>query len=339
MSSNNIELDHRDQTIAELISDSPDAIVERLRVLADDLALAYAPNTLRGWRADWRGWTEYCARVGAAPLPVTLAVLRGFLTERIAAGRKRATLERLLSTLSIVHRLVDLSSPMDTMEFKLMWRALRREHLTARQQQAKGLTIADLETILATLDPDEPRDLRDAALLCTAFETMFRRSELVGLQVENLSTEADGSGRMFLAHSKTDQEGVGALQYVTSSTVELLRNWMEKANITDGFIFRSAAHNRESYDKPLSDRDVARIFKSRALAAGLDAARVSGHSTRVGATQDLMANNYSAAEIMRQGRWKSERMIVRYSESLNAGRSAMARLAKGIKLTPRKKSL
>lgn len=330
--------DLRDHAIAELVANSPEAVVERLRSMADDLALAYAPNTLRGWRADWRGWTEHCARVGAPPLPVTLGLLRGFLEEKIAAGRKRATLERLLSTLAIVHRLVGLPSPMESMEFKLMWRGLRREHLTARQRQAKGLTMADLETVLGTLNPEEPRDLRDAALLCTAFETMFRRSELVQLDVSSLSVEPDGSGRIFLAHSKTDQEGAGALQYVTPSTVDLLRTWMAKANITDGPIFRSAAHNRETFDRPLADRDVARIFKARVMAAGLDSDRVSGHSTRVGATQDLIANNYSAAEIMRQGRWKSERMIVRYSESLSAGRSAMARMAKGIKLTPKPKA-
>ena len=330
---NNQQVDGRSGAVTELLSHTPEAVVERLRAMADDLALAYAPNTLRGWRADWRGWIDYCSTTQEAPLPVTLPVLRGYLLERIGAGRKRATLERLLSTLSIVHRLVGIPSPMDSMEFKLMWRGLRREHLAARQRQAKGLTMADLEIILATLDPDQPRDLRDAALLCTAFETMFRRSELVGLRVEDLSVEADGSGRMFLAHSKTDQEGAGVLQYLTPSTVELLQNWMAVSGITAGPLFRSCAHNRETYEKPLSDRDVARIFKTRALAAGLDAERVSGHSTRVGATQDLMANNYSAAEIMRQGRWKSERMIVRYSESLNAGRSAMARMAKGIKLT------
>lgn len=324
--------DGRDQAIAELLHSTPDGVVERLRALADDLALAYAPNTLRGWRADWRGWTGYCARVHVPPLPVTLPTLRSFLLERIASGRKRATLDRLLSTLAIVHRLVGLPSPMESMEFKLMWRGLRREHLTARQRQAKGLTMADLQAILATLDPEVPRDVRDAAMLCTAFETMFRRSELVGLQVRDLTVESDGSGRLFLAHSKTDQEGAGVLQYVTPSTVELLQSWMVMAHISDGPLFRSGAHNRAIFEKPLSDRDVARIFKSRARAAGLDAERVSGHSTRVGATQDLMANNYSAAEIMRQGRWKSERMIVRYSESLNAGRSAMARMSKGVRL-------
>lgn len=331
ISSNGL-VDQRNQAIAELLDHTPDGVVERLRVMADDLALAYAPNTLRGWRADWRGWIDYCAKSEADPLPVTLPVLRGFLMERIEAGRKRATLERQLSTLSIVHRLVGLPSPMDSMAFKLMWRAMKREHLTARQRQAKGLTMADLETVLVTLSPDQPRDVRDAALLCTAFETMFRRSELVSLNVGDLTVESDGSGRVFLAHSKTDQEGEGVLQYVSPATVELLDRWMTMANLTEGPLFRSCPRNRETYEKPLSDRDVARIFKSRALAAGLDAEHVSGHSTRVGATQDLMAHNFSAAEIMRQGRWKSERMIVRYGENVSAGRSAMARMTKSAAL-------
>lgn len=327
--------DDRNTAITELLEHTPNGVVERLRVMADDLALAYAPNTLRGWRADWRGWIDYCARSEAEALPVTLPVLRGYLMERIEAGRKRATLERLLSTLSIVHRLVGLPSPMDSMEFKLMWRAMRREHLTARQRQAKGLTMADLETILATLDPEKPRDVRDAALLCTAFETMFRRSELVALNVSDFTVETDGSGRMFLAHSKTDQEGEGVMQYVSPGTVELLKNWLDMAGISDGPLFRSCAHNREHFENALSGRDVARIFKGRALAACLEADKISGHSTRVGATQDLMAHNFSAAEIMRQGRWKSERMIIRYSENLNAGRSAMAKMAKSISLKPK----
>ena len=81
----------RDQAVAELLAQTPDALIERLRALADDLKLAYAPNTLRTWRADWRVWTNYCTRHHEPPLPVTLPVLRGFLLERIAAGRKRAT--------------------------------------------------------------------------------------------------------------------------------------------------------------------------------------------------------------------------------------------------------
>jgi integrase len=261
-------------------------------------------------------------------LPATLPLLRGFLQERIQAGRKRATLEHYLATLSTVHRMAGITPPMESMEFKLMWRGLKREHLTARQRQAKGLTLDDVHCILATLDPHDPRDQRDAALVSMAFETMFRRSELITVRIEDLTMEADGSGRIFLGRSKTDQESAGALQYLSPETLARIQRWIDTSGNTDGPIFRSTPNSNKAdrYATPLSDRDVARIFKSRALAAGLDPERISGHSTRVGAAQDLMAANFSGAEIMRQGRWKSERMIVRYSESLSAGRGSMAQL-------------
>jgi site-specific recombinase XerD len=320
----------RQTAVAELLAQTPEDAVERLRSMADDLKIAYAPNTLRSWRADWRVWTTFCSKSGYAPLPATVPMLRAFLMERIAAGRKRATLEHYLATLSVIHRLALLPSPMDSMEARLMWRGLKREHLTARQRQAKGLTMEAIDTIIGTLDLSVPRDIRDAALISTAFETMFRRSELIALKIEHLTVEADGSGRIFLPNSKTDQEGEGFLQYLSPETLWLIQGWIAVAGLGSGPIFRSCpnSHKADRYDTPLSDRDIARIFKQRALSAGLDAELISGHSTRVGAAQDLVAANFSGAEIMRQGRWKTERMVIRYSEGLNAGRGAMARLKK-----------
>lgn len=320
----------RQSAVSEILAQTPSGAVDRLRAMAEDLKIAYAPNTLKSWRADWRVWTEFCARAGHAPLPASLPALRTFITERIAAGRKRATIEHYLATLTVVHRLAELPSPMDSMEARLMWRGLRREHLSARQRQAKGLTLDAIETIVASLDLSIPRDLRDAALVSTAFETMFRRSELIVLRIEDLSEEADGSGRIFLPSSKTDQEGSGFLQYLSPETLGLIKDWLALAGLVDGPIFRSTpkSNKPDRYATPLSDRDIARIFKQRALQAGLDAKLISGHSTRVGAAQDLIAANFSGAEIMRQGRWKTERMVIRYSESLQAGRGAMATLKK-----------
>lgn len=319
---------NRQLAVSELLAQTPEAVVERLRKLADDLQLAYSANTLRTWRADWRVWVEFCARTGTAVLPAALPAIKAFLLERIAAGRKRATIEHYLATLAVVHRLANLPSPMDSMEARLMWRGLKREHLTLRQRQAQGLTLEDIERVLAPLSPKLPRDVRDAALVTVAFETMFRRSELVALQLENLSIESDGSGRILLARGKTDQEGAGALQYLSPVAMERLQRWIGHAGLRTGAIFRSTPKSGKSdrYDTPLSDRDVARIFKRMALNVGINPERISGHSTRVGAAQDLLAANFSPAEIMRQGRWKSERMILRYGENLSAGRGAMAQL-------------
>lgn len=55
--------------------------------------------------------------------------------------------------------------------------------------------------------------------------------------------------------------------------------------------------------------------------------KLSGHSARVGATQDLFAINMELAAVMQQGRWKDARMPARYGERMLAKRGAMADLA------------
>jgi hypothetical protein len=55
--------------------------------------------------------------------------------------------------------------------------------------------------------------------------------------------------------------------------------------------------------------------------------KVSGHSMRVGATQDLAALDIDLAAITQAGGWKSTRMPLQYAEKINAARSGMARAA------------
>jgi len=55
--------------------------------------------------------------------------------------------------------------------------------------------------------------------------------------------------------------------------------------------------------------------------------QVSGHSARVGATQDLAALDIDLAAITQAGGWKSTRMPLQYAEKINAARSGMARAA------------
>jgi hypothetical protein len=56
-------------------------------------------------------------------------------------------------------------------------------------------------------------------------------------------------------------------------------------------------------------------------------AGISGHSTRVGAAQDLAALDIDLAAITQAGGWKSTRMPLKYAEKINAARSGMARAA------------
>ena len=61
--------------------------------------------------------------------------------------------------------------------------------------------------------------------------------------------------------------------------------------------------------RAISTRDVRRILKEVGQLAGIDA---SGHSVRVGMTQDLIATNADLPSIMQAGAWKSAAMPSRY---------------------------
>ena len=81
---------------------------------------------------------------------------------------------------------------------------------------------------------------------------------------------------------------------------------------------------------PLNPGSIAPIFKRVAQWIGMPerfVAEVSGHSTRVGAAQDLAALDIDLAAITQAGGWKSTRMPLQYAEKINAKRSGMARAA------------
>jgi hypothetical protein len=83
--------------------------------------------------------------------------------------------------------------------------------------------------------------------------------------------------------------------------------WAEAAGTADGPLFRAVLKGRR-IGGALDAGEVGRVFKAMARQAGLsaeDAARISGHSTRVGAAQDTPRYGKTLPAIMRAGRWKT----------------------------------
>lgn len=318
-----------DLLIGQLLTTAPAEAVDILRRKAKDIRAAYAPNTLKSWKADWLVWTSYCKAEGLPALPVSLPALRGFLEDRIFRGRrKRATIEHYLATLAAFHRILDLPWPLDGNEGKLMWRGMLHMHLTAAQNQKRGITLADIDKMEAALDLRDVLNLRDAALLRFAFDSMCRRSEISAIKVSHLVQLEDGSGLLKIDFSKTDQEGRGDVQYISPRTMDLINRWKDAAGVNSGPLFRAGKRSLAPgrFANPLLARDIARIFKRTAKKTGMDWRNVSGHSTRIGATQDLLAANITTSEIQRTGRWKTPSMIVLYGRNLEASRGGMAQL-------------
>jgi hypothetical protein len=90
------------------------------------------------------------------------------------------------------------------------------------------------------------------------------------------------------------------------------------------------AQGRGSIGERLNVDAIAQAFKRVAKWIKMppeEVAQVSGHSIRVGATQDLLALNIDLASVMQAGRWKTNRMPMRYGEHVLAARGGMARAA------------
>jgi integrase len=174
-------------------------------------------------------------------------------------------------------------------------------------------------------------DLRDIAMLRVARDLLARRSELVALTVADIQASEvdDGSGAALIRRSKTDQEGEGAVGYLSPRTMGALRAWLDAAVITHGPLFRSVNRHGRVGTRPLGPDDVARRFKRLAALAGLDPARVSGHSARVGMAQDLVSAGFGLPEILQAGRWKTATMVARYARAQAARHGAVARFHGG----------
>ena len=104
---------------------------------------------------------------------------------------------------------------------------------------------------------------------------------------------------------------------------------LQRSGVRDGRLFRSLC--RGVVGAGLDASQVPRIFKAMAERAGVSGAvvqHISGHSTRVGAAQDMVASGIGMAAILHAGRWKTTTMVNRYGERLLARRSGAAQLAR-----------
>jgi hypothetical protein len=200
---------------------------------------------------------------------------------------------------------------------------------SARQAQARALGWNEIKEFIGSAGQGLRAD-RERALLCAAYEMLARRGELVALEVRDIEFWPNGTGQALIRRGKTDAEGQGRVAYLSRETVKWLKVWLDHANISEGRVFRRLIGRNEIGDG-LNPGSIAPIFKRVAQWIGMPArfvAEVSGHSTRVGAAQDLAELDIDLAAIAQAGGWKSPRMPLQYAEKINAARSGMARAAK-----------
>jgi len=315
---------------------APTELRRRLKPWERRFARAQSPATLKAVRSDWRVFFAWCERDGVCPLPVSMADLIRFLHDKILTGRRRATLDRYLYTIATVHAAVELPSPTRDSDWPLAWKAIVRQLADLRRNgktQTGVLRSADIARIQASLG-DAPRDLRDAAMMGFASDTLCRESEVAAACLKDLAPDRSiaGAWTYFLGRSKNDAEAIGSYRFVSGETKARIDSWCTAAGIEAGPIFRpqGGRPKRDAQQRPpqLEPAEVGRILKRRAKRARVVAedGPVSGHSTRVGSAVELIENDASILQVMHAGGWKSSKQAEKYGKKALAGRNAMAGL-------------
>lgn len=277
-----------------------------------------ADNTQRAIATDWSNFIGWCGAKGLSPLPAAPETVSIYLAD-MAARYKVATIRRHLSTISQAHEAAEVTNPLHSALVKATMKGIKNTNGTA-QTQKKATRTTDLRAIVEAL-PDNLAGKRDKALLLIGFAGAFRRSELVGLNVEDLEFRTEGLV-VTLRRSKTDQEGQGTQKAIRHGRqglcpVEALQEWLESAGITSGPIFRRVDKGGNVYSDALSDKAVALIIKKKVKAVGLNPADYSGHSLRAGCATEAAAAGAHDRDIMRQTGHKSVGMVQRYVREAN----------------------
>lgn len=279
---------------------------------ADFTRAGTAGSTRKAYERDWADFCRWCAGHDVVPLPALPQVVGLYLTH--CAGRlAAATLGRRLAAIATLHRLHD--HPLDTRHptIHTLLRGIRRTRGTAQRRVAAATTPL-LRAMLSTCD-SSLTGTRDRALLLLGFAGALRRSEIVALNIGDLTFVPEGL-RLVVRRSKTDQEGAGETIGVVrtgSATcpVNALQMWLAMAAITDGRLFRRVDRHGNC-GAALTDQSVALILKKRAALAGLDAAVFSGHSLRAGLATSAAQHGVEERLIMKTTRHRSLPVLRRY---------------------------
>ena len=287
---------------------------------------ALSRNTERAVRSDVQIFADWCRQHLQAAFPAAADTVVAFIDD-MARVKTPATVRRYVSSIGALHRALQQPNPLDSASVRF---ALKRMHRRRgrRQAQVRGLTWP-LRNRLLEAAGGRLIDARDRALLAVGYDTLLRRTELVSLEVADLLEEIDGTATLLVRRGKADPDGRGATLYLARDTVQLVRTWLELGGVEGGRLFRSVRKD-DTVGEQLDASQVPRIYKRMARRAGLPgdvADTLAGHSTRVGAVQDMIACGIELPAILQSGRWKTTRMVQRYGERLLARRSGAAQLA------------
>ena len=314
-------------------------------------------NTQRAYISDYNEFAIFCKQAGLSGFKNNFEhneiCIKQYVEALCRSPLAYRTIKRRLSALSKFLGVAKLPNPIirsaylrDFIRLSLIEnRKFRLSH-----KQAVPLTIDMLEQINNAIIPDSLLELRDLAIINLMFDALLRADELVRVCIEDISAR---NNTLLVVSSKSDQSGQGQYRYVSSSTISMVQEYINEANLDPktkatrlssdlrglhkGVLFRRLTNHKTAllpFDENIPSHkanvlnysSVYRIWQRIAQRAGISE-NITPHSGRVGGAVSLAEDGASLPELQLAGGWQSPEMPGHYTKQANVKRGGMAKLS------------
>lgn len=317
------------EKILEQLKDgcAPTSIVDLVYQRSANFNSMLPDNSEIALYSDFTQYLRFCAENNQTQVPVKDYTLIAYIDRlQLVKKCKKATIDLHIASIAWWCDYLNMPDPRKSDRMKLKLKTVRTLQ-RGRPKQAEGMRYEYLERALDVFNPSIPRDCQDVALLFVGFESLCRRSEIVAMKWPDFEVQPNGTGLLHIPTSKADQEDQGEYLHISKNTTELLLGWRSISADSNSreSIFRGIFSNG-MIGAALNPGGVNRVYKRIAKRLGLDHTIFSGHSTRVGATHEMLQRNLNMGKIMLAGRWKSIAMLASYAAKINASNTGMTEL-------------
>jgi integrase len=285
-----------------------------------------APRTTQAYESVWKDFEGFCATIAAKPLPAAAETVIEFIKAREPTHSTSALSMRMAAIIA-AHKDARAKLPkakrapymLDNDDaLKLGWKEIKRRKGN-RHTTRSAVGPNELRLIFAQI-PNTPAGIMDRAVLFIGLAIAMRRSEIAGLNRDDIRVEGD---EMFVTirRSKTDQNGDGVTLLAVRGEspdfcpIAAMERWLEASGIPDddkGPLFR---HPKFHYTRRIANEYTYLIVKRYGELAGFDPRYLGAHSLRVGFITTSLQAKVPLPDSMAAARHKTATVHLGYGKS------------------------
>ncbi len=298
------------------------------------------PSSLIRFQNAWNQFVSWCVANGHFSLPATHKVVESYLLSK-KEELHRNTLKVHLWAIGKMHVISGLPNPCEHSYVKSQMSQIINDKVRNRRERIRQAPPFREEDLIALTElwaeSKSKYNLRDLMVLSMCYETMLRKMNMEMMLVGDIEFLSNGTSVITIPFTKTNHSGEDEKRLLSKPITDLVKRYLElpevnsspKAHLLQRFKLSGKKYNDddqwENAEEPVSPKFIVRIFSrgQKALDKS-DLPSYSGHSARVGATQDLLEDGYSSLQVMQAAGWSREDMVIRYGRNIDVTKGAMA---------------